>query len=59
MIEKLPLYLKEELLQDIGFTKHLLFLNNLPEETAMKKLLSVRMKRSTLDSKTCIFESYL
>lgn len=44
-------------MEDIGFTKHLPFLQHLPEEEAMTKLLSQRMKRDTLNSKTIIFES--
>ena len=37
MIDKLPNYLKEELLLEIGFTKYIYFLYLLPKEKEIKK----------------------
>ena len=58
MIEKLPLYLKEELLEEIGFSRELSFLKELGYPVELSKLVSLKIQRSTADADTCIFESH-
>lgn len=58
MIEKLPLYIKEELLQEISFARRIPFLNYFEETANISKLLSIKIKRNTADANTCIFESH-
>ena len=55
MIDKLPNYLKEELLLEIGFTKSIYFLKYLPHEKILNKKISMKIERMTIDSNTCIF----
>jgi hypothetical protein len=55
LIDKLPTYLKEELLLEIGFSKSIYFLQYLPQQPTLEKLISVKLERSTIDSNTCIF----
>lgn len=43
MIDKLPNYLKEELLLEIGFTKYIYFLYLLPKEKEIKKQISLKI----------------
>lgn len=58
MITKLPLYLKEELLLQIGFTKYLYFLEDFPQEYTLKKMISLRIARTTVDADTMVFEAH-
>lgn len=55
LIDKLPKYLKEELLLEIGFTKSIYFLKFLPHHAKLEKLISFKLERITIDSDTCIF----
>jgi len=57
MIDKLPYNLKEELLLEIGFTKYLHFTEHLPQEDRLKKLISLKLQRFTVDAHTCIIET--
>jgi hypothetical protein len=57
LIDKLPTYLKEELLLEIGFSKSIYFLQYMPQQAALEKMISMRLERATIDSNTCIFES--
>lgn len=43
LIDKLPKYLKEELLLEIGFTKSIYFLKFLPHHTKLEKLISFKL----------------
>lgn len=57
LIDKLPDYLREELLLEIGFSKSIYFLQYLPQQPTLEKLLSLRLERLTIDSNACVFES--
>lgn len=43
LIDKLPKYLKEELLLEIGFTKSIYFLKSLPHHAKLEKLISFKL----------------
>lgn len=57
MMDKLPPYLKEELLLEIGFTKYLHFIDFLSDENVLSKKIALKIQRSAIDSNSIIFSS--
>lgn len=57
MINKLPKSLKEQLLLEIGFTNNIYFLEKFSNENTIKKMISLKIQRTTADADTLIFVS--
>jgi hypothetical protein len=41
----------------MGFAKSIYFLQYLPQQPTLEKIISFKLERTTLDSNTCIFET--
>jgi hypothetical protein len=39
----------------MGFSRSIYFLQYLPQQSTLEKLISVRLERATIDANTCIF----